>query len=169
MTSLPSLRLGGEAWRDAPPDPLDEPGLYDGIMLRRVLGYLVDLALIAALYLGLWVAVGLVGILSFGLLTPLGILVLAILPLTYHSFFIGHDGGTPGQRLFDLEVRAWTGRRPDYPQAFLNTVLFYTTVTLTAWLILLVALFTDRNRTVHDYLSGTLVVRRTRLAKTATA
>ena len=169
MTNLPSLRLGDTAWRDAPPDPLAEPGLYDGVILRRVLGYLVDLALIAALYLSLWVAVGLAGILSFGLLTPLGILVLAILPITYHSFFIGHDGGTPGQRLFDLEVRAWTGRRPDYPQAFLNTVLFYATVALTAWLVLLVAPFTDRHRTVHDYLSGTLVVRRTRLAQAATA
>ncbi len=34
---------------------------------------------------------------------------------------------------------------------------------LTAWLILLVALFTDRRRTLHDILAGTVMVRRTHL------
>ena len=76
---------------------------------------------------------------------------------------------TPGQRLFDLEVRSWTGGRLEYSQAFLNTVLFYTSVLLTAWLILAVTLFNDRRRALHDFLAGTLVVRRARLARQAAA
>ena len=110
---------------------------------------------------------GLAGILTFGALTPLGIIVLAVLPVGYHTIFLGRQGATPGMRLFDLELRAWTGRPPDYAQAFLTTVLFYASVSLTAWLILLVAPFTERRRTLHDLLAGTVMVRHARLNATA--
>lgn len=156
------------AWDKAPPDPLDEPGLYDGLVPRRSVAYFLDVILITALSLLAWLIFGLAGILTFGLMTPLGVIALAVLPVAYHSYFIGRYGATPGMRLFDLEVRSWTGQRPNYSQAFLVTVLFYTTVMLTAWLILAVALFNDRRRTLHDILAGTLIVRRTRMA-TATS
>jgi uncharacterized RDD family membrane protein YckC len=167
-SGLPSLRPGhttwGEpAWTEAPPDPLAEPALYDGILSRRVVAYIVDVALIAILSLCVWLVFGVAGILTFGALTPFGIVVLAVLPVGYHTTFLGRQGATPGMRLFDLEMRAWTGRPPDYSQAFLTTVLFYASVSLTAWLILLVALFTDRRRTLHDILAGTVMVRHTHL------
>lgn len=159
-SQLPALGLGAAAWGEAPPDPLAAPALYQGLIWRRALGYLVDVVLIAALSVGLWFVAGVVGILSFGLLTPLGILALAILPVAYHTYFLGQAGATPGMALFDVEIRSWTGRRPDYTQAFLATVLFYITVSLTAWLVLAVTLFNDRRRAVHDVLAGTLAVRR---------
>jgi uncharacterized RDD family membrane protein YckC len=65
--------------------------------------------------------------------------------------------------LFDLEVRSWTGARPGNWQALLMTLIFYTTIRLTGFLILVVALFNARHRTLHVYLSATVVVRRTRL------
>jgi uncharacterized RDD family membrane protein YckC len=165
---LPSLRLGPgtrdhAAWDQAPPDPLAEPDLYDGVLPRRVIAYVLDLALILGLWVVLSMVFGVAGILTFGALTPLGVVVLAVLPVGYHTIFIGRDGATPGMRVFDLEVRSWTGRPPDYSQAFLTTVLFYASVSLTAWLVLLVPLFTDRNRTLHDILAGTIVLRRARL------
>lgn len=162
--NLPSLRVGEAAWGAAPPGTLDDPALYDGLIWRRVLGYLMDVVLIGLLWTCLWLVFGLVGLMTFGLLTPIGIVVLGVLPVAYHTWFIGTRSRTPGMAALDLEVRSWTGRRPDVFQAFLVTVLFYVTVALTAWLILAVALFNDRRRTVHDYLAGTLVVRRGRLA-----
>ncbi|MFQ5776069.1 MAG: RDD family protein [Kiloniellaceae bacterium] len=167
--NLPSLHLGSAAWAEAPPDPLAEPDLYDGLVYRRVAGYAVDVVLIAVLSVALGLAFGLAGVLSFGLLSPLGFAAVALLPVSYHSYFIGRRGATPGMALFDLEMRTWTGHRPDYVQAFLVTVLFYTTVTVTAWLVLAVALFNDRRRTLHDYLAGTVVVRRSRVAAGAPA
>lgn len=161
--NLPATGLAGAAWDEAPPGPLDDPDLYDGLMWRRVIAYGIDIMAIAVIGAGLWFVLGLIGVLSFGLLLPLKFVVLPIVPVTYHSYFIGHDGATPGMRLLDVEIRAWTGQPPDYVQAFLMTVLFYATVMLTSWLILLVALFNDRNRTLHDYLAGTLAVRRTRV------
>ena len=89
--------------------------------------------------------------------------MLAVLPVGYHSYLIGRDDGPPGVRVFDFEVRCWTGRPPDYFQAFLTTVLFYASASLTAWLVLPVPLLTDRNRTRHDLLAGTIVLHRARL------
>jgi uncharacterized RDD family membrane protein YckC len=171
-SELPSLRLGPgtrghAAWDQAPPDPLADPDLYDGVVPRRATAYVLDLALICGLWIALSIAFGVAGILTFGALTPLGLVVLALLPIAYHTFFLGRDGATPGMRVFDLELRSWTGRTPDYSQAFLTTVLFYASVSLTVWLVLLVPLFTDRNRTLHDILAGTVMLRRTRLRTTA--
>ncbi len=165
---LPSLRLGPgtrdhAAWDQAPPDSLAEPDLYDGVLPRRITAYVLDLALILGLWIALSIAFGVAGILTFGALTPLGLVVLAVLPIAYHTIFISRHGATPCMRVFDLEVRSWTGRPADYSQAFLTTVLFYASVGLTAWLVLLVPLFTDRNRTLHDILAGTIVLRRARL------
>lgn len=163
-SNLPSLRLDEAAWEQAPPDPLAAPELYDGLIWRRVVGYGVDVVAIGVLALCLGVAFSLAGLITFGLLTPLGVLALALLPVAYHTYFVGRRGATPGMALFDVEVRAWTGRRVDVFQAFLVTVLFYTSVAATSFLILLVALFNERRRTLHDYLAGTVAIRRSRRA-----
>jgi uncharacterized RDD family membrane protein YckC len=63
-------------------------------------------------------------------------------------------------RAFGIEVRSWTGDRPDHLQALVQTVLFYVSTAATCSLILLVALFERRRRTVHDMVAGTLVIRR---------
>jgi uncharacterized RDD family membrane protein YckC len=45
-------------------------------------------------------------------------------------------------------------------QALIQTVLFYITVGATCSLVLLLVLFNRHKRTLHDMLSGTVVVRR---------
>lgn len=165
-SSLPSTELRDAVWQDLPPDPLDAPDLYDGIMWRRAGAYLVDVVAIMVLMIGAWFLLGLLAVLSLGLLLPLKIVVLTLLPTAYHTFFIGSSGATPGMRFFDVEIRTWTGHRPDYVQAFLQTVLFYATVSLTSFLILAVALFNDRRRTLHDFLAGTVGVRHSHIAVT---
>ena len=158
--SLPGIRLGAADWADGPPHPRDVPFLYDGLLWRRVLAYGIDVVAIAILSAAAWVAAGLLGILSFGLLFPIGVIVLALIPVTYHTYFLGSRGATPGMRFFDLEMWSMAGHQPEYVQAFLTTVLFYVSVSMTASLILIVALFSDRRRTLHDILAGTLVLRR---------
>ncbi len=157
--NLPSLSLSDSAWGAAPPDPLSAPGYYHGLLWRRSLGFLADAMLVTALNLALAIAFWLGGVLTLGLLWPLGAIVLAVLPLAYHSYFLGRGGATPGMALFDVELRHWTGKRLDYPQALLQTALFYTTVPMTGGLILAVSLFNDRRRTLHDILAGTLALR----------
>ncbi len=158
MTHLPHPSEDAP-WEGFPPDPLDDPELYDGVLWRRPAAYLLDVVLIALAGFAVWTLLGLLTVLSFGLLLPLQVVVLILLPLAYHTWFIGSRGATPGMRAFDVELRCWTGERPDFARAALQTALFYVTVTLTTWLILIVALFNDRRRTLHDYLAATVGIR----------
>ncbi len=158
---LPSTVVRDAAWLDEPPDPLDDPQLYDGLIGRRILGYLIDVAVLMMLAGGLW----LLNMLTLFLLSPVILPLLGLLPLAYHSFFVGRNGATPGMNFLDLEVRSWTGGPPDYIQAIILTVLFY--LSLTLWPVLIFALFNERRRMLHDYLAGTITVRRSRLAAEA--
>lgn len=138
-----------------------DPARLQGVLWRRPLAYVVDAAIVCALY---WIAFVLLlplWFLSLGLLSPVMILSLGVIALAYHSLLIGRRrSATLGQRLFGLEVRRVDGGRPDLLQAFVLTALFYVTMTLTSPLVLIVALFTRHHRTLHDMLSGTLTLRR---------
>lgn len=161
MSNLPSLEISDAAeapWAD-PFDPAVRPEVHQGVTLRRVVAYLVDLTIIAVATAFVALAFMVLGVLSFGVLTPLLSFLLLIVPLAYHTLLIGGPGSaTVGMRLFGIEVRRMDGGRPGYPLAAIQTIVFYTTVALTSWLILLVALFNAHGRTLHDYLCGTLAV-----------
>lgn len=114
----------------------------------------------AVLGVAAWIVLGIAGILSFGLLAPLIPPALALIPIAYHGLLAGGPrSATLGMRLLDLEVRSFDGSRPTLWQAALMAVLFYATIGLTGSLILLVVLFNGRRRALHDFLSGTVVVR----------
>lgn len=132
----------------------------EGVVWRRVVAYGIDLAIIlciSALAILVFVPAT---ILSFGLLaTPLT-LAFALIPLAYHTLLIGGKGSaTFGQRLLGLRVMTIGGGRPDYAQAAVQCVLFYVTLMATG-LLLVVVFFNPLRRTIHDWLSGTVVVRR---------
>jgi uncharacterized RDD family membrane protein YckC len=147
-------------WHGEPPTPSAAPQLYGGLILRRSLAYLVDVLIIAVLGFCLGLVLFLAGVLTFGLLTPLGVLVMALWPLAYHSFFVATRGATPGMSLFGLELRDWSGAPVEPLQAILVVLLFYVTISLTAWLVLIVVLLNDRGRALHDILASTVMVRR---------
>lgn len=149
-----------DLWRGEPPRPSAAPQLYSGIVVRRCLAYLIDIVIIAVLGLCLGLALSIIGVLSFGLFSPLAVIIMALWPLLYHSFFVATRGATPGMRFFGLELRAWDGRPVEPIQAVLLVLLFYVSVSLTAWLVLLVVLFNGRGRTLHDILANTVMVRR---------
>lgn len=166
MTSpnLPSLTFRGAESHGQRSDVFADSALYDGILWRRVAAYFVDAFLILAINVALHVLLLFLGLLTFGLswllLGPITCLTVA---LAYGTLFIGGgEGATPGMRLLSIEAQGLNGGRPDYFQAFLITALFYATVPVTSFLILIVAFFTEHNRTAHDFLSGITVVRRGR-------
>ncbi len=151
--------MQGFGWTGDPPEPFAAPECYRGVLVRRVLAYWVDLLCIGLLIALAWVLFWSLAIASLGLLSPL-LPILGLIPVLYHTLSIGGPrSATPGMRLTGVEVRSWTGERPSYLQAFVQTVLFYVTVYPTWSLVLLIALFNERRRTLHDMLAGTLVVR----------
>lgn len=167
MTSASSLPVpAAPAWQGTAPDPLADPALYDGIRSRRVFGYFIDVAIIVVIAMAIWFALVFAGIVTFGLLLPLVPIAVAVVPIAYHSLFVGGPrSATWGMQMFDVEVRSWTGHRPTLLQAFLMTALFLVSIGLTGFIILLVSLFNGRGRTAHDLLSGTVVIRRSALER----
>jgi uncharacterized RDD family membrane protein YckC len=152
-------RLHSGAGSAGEADPFT-PAQFAGISSRRVAAYIFDLVLLGIASPLLYFAFQVVGILTFGLLTPLLFLLWSLSAIVYHTLFIASPwSATPGMRLFGIEVRAWNGNRPSLPQAALQTVLFYATVPTTSGLVLIFALFNDRRRCLHDYLCGTVVIR----------
>ena len=148
------------SWSGDPPEPFAAPGYYKGVLARRVFAYCIDVILIALLLVPVWVFCAMLTVVSFGLLSPVW-LIFGLVPVAYHSLLIGGPrSATLGMRLFEIEVRSWTGERPSILQAFIQTVIFYLTTAATCWLILLIAPFERRRRMLHDILAGTLVIRR---------
>jgi len=153
-------------YRDAGmPDPATHPELFDGVLGRRAVAYLIDICVIGAIMIAAWIIFALLTVVSFGLLGPGLWFLFGLIPLAYHTLLVGgRHGATLGMRLLDLELRSWDGERPVFLQALAHAALFYITVGATGCLILLFTLINKRSRTLHDVLSGMLMVRSSGLA-----
>ncbi|MGE0415896.1 MAG: RDD family protein [Acetobacteraceae bacterium] len=133
--------------------------LTDGVLSRRCFAWIIDVVLIGMLVVALTWALAALGVLTFGLAFNL-MVVLPFVPFLYHLISLLRPySATPGQRMLGLIVR----RNDDLgaPTGFqaLLSVLFYYVTLATSGLLLLVVLFTSRRRTLHDLLSGLVVVR----------
>ncbi len=138
----------------------DDPSAYHGTTSKRVFAYMVDAVVVCMAGAAVWIGMGIVGLATLGLLLPLQPLMVALVPLVYHVGLIASPAGaTLGMRLFGIRVvDSMTGAPPSLAQAVIQIVAFYGSVALTAWLILIFALFNARRRTLHDVLAGTVVV-----------
>jgi uncharacterized RDD family membrane protein YckC len=135
------------------------------VTLRRVYAYCLDLVVVALVWGMVFIACVILGALSFGLLWPILAVLLGLVPILYHTLTIaGPRSATFGMRIAGLRVMSIapgaeaTGGRPHPVQALVQTLGFYVSIGLTGSLILLVALFNPRRRTLHDMLAGTVVV-----------
>lgn len=144
--------------QQTPADPmfrLQDPALYQGIIVKRVIAYLIDALVLAAISFGMVM----VGVMTFGLLLPLILPVLPVVPLVYHTLTVGAAGSaTIGMRVCGIKVMALDGYPPNLLQALVLTLVFYLSIGLTSGLVLLVALFTDRGRCLHDLVAGTVAI-----------
>lgn len=137
-----------------------DPADFRGVLTSRVLAFLGDFLILALITIAGWVIFGILGFLTFGL-AWLGLQLVA--PVVFFGYFAltlgGEHSATPGMRFQGIHARTWDGRKPGILQAFVQTLLFYLTVSILTPLILLVPLFNRRKRALHDYLSGMVIVR----------
>jgi uncharacterized RDD family membrane protein YckC len=138
---------------------LDNDFLTDGVMSRRCVAWLFDVVLIMVLICALWGILFMFGVLTFGL--GFGAMsILPFVPFSYHFLsLLGASSATPGQQMTGLTVRRdFDLGPPTALQALASVLVFYLTLA-TSGLLLAVALFTRRHRTLHDLVSGLVVVR----------
>ncbi len=165
--NLPQRADATYDWTETPPDPLANPEYYDGLLWRRPLAFAIDIAILSATILMLFVA----NIFTFGLFAGLiAILWPVIILVLYDTFLIGGPGaGTIGMRCLGLQVRSWEGARPTHLQAAINSALFSLITPWTGGIVLIVGLFSDRRRLAHDFLSGIVVINKRDNAETENA
>lgn len=139
---------------------LDNVRLYDGVRTRRAMAFLVDYLIVLLLMIPFGLVVLLLGLLTLGFGWMLFSVLFPAVALIYVWNTLGGDRqATAGMQLMSIRLERLDGALVDGMLAVVHTVLFWAGNVLLSPFILLITLFTDRKRTLHDLLLGTVVVR----------
>ena len=143
-------------------DPVKSPELFEGVLARRIVAFVIDVIIITipVLFAGFFILV--FGLLTFGLgwflyflFTP-GAVLWAIV---YYALTFGSPASaTIGMRMVNLEMRTWYGAPAYAVLGAVHAVAFWISVSALTPLILLIGLFNERRRLLHDMLLGTIVI-----------
>jgi uncharacterized RDD family membrane protein YckC len=143
-------------------DPYLEPELFRGVLIRRVIAFIIDVivlsipVVLAILFIAVFglVTLGL-GWALFWLVSPASIIWAIVY---YGSTLGGPHSATIGMRVMDLELRTWYGAPGYFVLGAAHAVLFYVSISVLSPLILLLGLFNARRRLPHDIVLGTVVI-----------
>ncbi len=147
-------------------DPATNPELFEGVLSRRVIAFIIDLFILvipivlATLFMGAATiaTLGLAAIL-FIFISPLFWPLIVIWALCYYGFtFASPSSATIGMRVMDLEMRTWYGAPAYFVLGAAHALLFWLSTSFLTPLILLVGFFNDRSRLLHDMVVGTVVI-----------
>jgi uncharacterized RDD family membrane protein YckC len=143
-------------------DPAANPELFEGVLTRRVMAFIIDLIIIAIPLVAASIFILIFGFITFGLgwalfwlLSPASI----IWALVYYGLTLGSTASaTLGMRAMSLEMRTWYGAPAYFLLGAVNAIVYWVSVSVLTPLILLVGLFNARRRLLHDMLVGTIVI-----------
>jgi len=137
---------------------LTDPFLIKDVLAKRSTAFTIDLIMIAVLWLFAGAFFAVFGLLTLGLGWHMFVLM-PVVPFCFYFLSVVRSGRTPGQGFTGLSLRRIDDlARPTTLQAAVWTVGLYATL-VTSGLLMLVALLTDGHRTLHDIVSGLIVVR----------
>lgn len=143
-------------------DPATQPELFEGVLARRVVAFVIDVFVIAlpvvAAYVFAFVftivTLGL-GVVLFWLLPPL----VALWAIIYFGVTLGSEySATVGMRAMQLEMRTWYGERAYFVLGAVHAIVFWVSVSFLTPFILLVPFFNERRRLLHDIVLGTVFI-----------
>jgi len=142
--------------------PATQPDLFDGVLARRVIAFLIDFVIIS-----IPVVLAAIFIFAFGIVTlGLGFALYWLLPsatviwaIVYFGATLGGPASaTIGMRVMDLEMRTWYGAPAYFVLGAVHAIAFWFTVSFFTPLVLLVPFFNERRRLLHDILLGTVII-----------
>ena len=160
----------GAAWRNDAGiqphafDPVIQPELFRGVLLRRSVAFIIDLLVLAIPVVLAVIFIAVFGLVTLGLGWALFWLVSpasVIWALVYYGTSLGGPhSATLGMRAMDLEMRTWYGAPSYFLLGATHAVVFWISISVLTPLVLLVGLFNSRKRLLHDFLLGTVIVNR---------
>ena len=143
-------------------DPVANPELFEGVLARRCVAFLIDVTIIAIPVLFASVFIFIFGLVTLGLGWALFWLIspaTAIWAIVYYGMTFGSAASaTIGMRAMDIEMRTWYGAPAYFLLGAVHAVAYWFLVSFFTPLILLVAFFNHRRRLLHDMLVGTIVI-----------
>jgi uncharacterized RDD family membrane protein YckC len=143
-------------------DPATNPELFEGVLARRMIAFLIDVVIIALPMALIALFILVFGLVTFGLgwalfflFYPIGVLW----ALFYYGLTLGGaHSATIGMRVMDIEMRTWYGAPAYFVLGAVHAVIYWVSVSVLTPLILLVALFNDRRRLLHDIVLGAVII-----------
>jgi uncharacterized RDD family membrane protein YckC len=143
-------------------DPRANPELFEGVLARRCMAFLIDLVILAVPVLFAAIFIFIFGLLTLGLgwgLYAVFYPAMVIWAVVYYGMTFGSAASaTVGMRVMDIEMRTWYGAPAYFVLGAVHAVVYWLTVSFLTPFILLVAFFNDRRRLLHDMLVGTVVI-----------
>src|SRR5437660_12251225 len=143
-------------------DPIANPELFEGVLARRCIAFVIDVIIIAIPVLFAAAFIFIVGLITLGLgwilywlLSPAAVIV----AICYYGLtFSSPASATIGMRAMDIEMRTWYGAPAYFVLGAVHAIAFYLSVTMLTPLVLLVSFFNERHRLLHDIVLGTVVI-----------
>jgi len=143
-------------------DPVANPELFEGVLARRVVAFVIDVIIIAIPLVVGWMFIFVFGLVTFGfgwalfwLMSPGSV----IWALVYYGVTLGGPASaTIGMRAMEIEMRTWYGAPVYFVLGAVHAVVFWISVSVLTPFILLVGFFNPRGRLLHDMLVGTVLI-----------
>ncbi len=135
------------------------PELYDGILSRRVVAFVVDAIIVFLLMVPAALLVLILGLVTLGIGWLLFPFLFTLVALGYSAVTLGGPhSATIGMRSVGIELRL-AGGGAMYPLlAALHTLLFWVSVSVLTPVILVVGLLSNRQRLLHDIVLGVVML-----------
>lgn len=141
-------------------DPVTQPQLFEAVIRKRCVAFIIDAIIILALTAITYVVVAVLGIVTLGLAWLLFSLVFPAVGLGYNAITVGGpNSATIGMRMMGLTVPMWYGGKVTPLIATFHALLFWFSLVIFCP-ILLWAFFDQRKRCLHDILAGMVVINR---------
>ncbi|MGA2895382.1 MAG: RDD family protein [Xanthobacteraceae bacterium] len=149
-------------------DPAVSPELFEGVLARRVVAFIIDIVVIAIPLVAASIFIFVFGLVTFGLgwalfwlLSPASV----VWALVYYGLTLGSPASaTIGMRAMEIEMRTWYGAPAYFVLGAVHAVIYWISVSVLTPFILLVGLFNGRRRLLHDMLVGTVLINNTNRA-----
>lgn len=132
-----------------------------GVLGSRLFAYLVDLVVVGLLWAFFVTILFALGFLTFGLAWLLIGPLFPIIAVLYSGLTVsGPRRGTVGMRMTGIEMQTLSAQPVPFVVAAVHAIFFYVSVSFLTPLVLLLGLFRDDCRLLHDLLAGIIAVRR---------
>jgi uncharacterized RDD family membrane protein YckC len=143
-------------------DPIANPELFEGVLARRVMAFVIDVIIIVVPLVFAWICIFIFGLITLGLgwtlfwmFSPASV----IWALFYYGLTLGSPASaTIGMRAMELEMRTWYGSPAYFVLGAVHAIVFWVTVSFLTPFVLLVGFFNSRRRLLHDMLVGVVMI-----------